>query len=452
MHKALRTPLAMGSCILVGALLLSGCSGAATGSSTTSAGSAVSQSDIDKALNTPTALTFWSWVPNIKDEVSLFEKKYPAIKVTVENVGTRTAQNTKIRTALKAGQGAPDVVQLQYQDISSYTVTNSLLDLAPYGASALKGDYVDWVWPQVASDGKVYGIPQDSGAMGNLYRKDILEKAGISQPPATWADYASAAAAVKSKTGSYISNLAPNDSSQTIALLWQAGVKPFSYDGEKTVRVAVNGDDSKKVMSYWQKLIQSDLVSVDPDFTDQWYQGLATGKYAGWITAAWGPVFLQGTAAKTSGKWGAAELPQWSAGDHKSANWGGCADVVLQSTKNPIAAYELAKWINHDKSSTLQFATQQFLFPTAKNVITDPQFLDQKAAFYGGQQVNKLFAEISGTVDNKFEYVPYMDYANSSFTETIGKAIADKGDLSAGLDAWQASLVKYGKAQGFTVN
>jgi multiple sugar transport system substrate-binding protein len=33
----------------------------------------------------------------------------------------------------------------------------------------------------------------------------------------------------------------------------------------------------------------------------------------------------------------------------------------------------------------------------------------------------------------------------------VGKAIADKGDLSAGLDAWQKSLVSYGKQQGFTV-
>ena len=31
-------------------------------------------------------------------------------------------------------------------------------------------------------------------------------------------------------------------------------------------------------------------------------------------------------------------------------------------------------------------------------------------------------------------------------------AIAEKGDLAAGLDAWQDALVSYGEEQGFTVN
>lgn len=453
-RKAPRTALALGSGILATVLLLSGCTSSGGGSGSGGGGqksATVSQADIDKAMKKPTTLTFWTWVPDIKNEVALFEKKYPAIKVNVENVGNGAPHYTKIRTALKAGKGAPDVVQMEYQYISSFNVTDSLLDLSPYGANDLKSDYVGWVWNQVVRGDKVYGIPQDSGPMGNLYREDIMQKAGITTPPATWADYATDAATVKAKTGSYISNLPGNDAGQIVGLLWQAGVKPFGYDGKKTVTVNVNSAAAKKVMAYWQKLIQADQVSVDPDFNDQWYQGLASGKYAGWITAAWGPVFLQGTAGDTSGKWRAATLPQWTAGADKSGNWGGSSDAVLKTTKNPIAAYELAKWINLDKSSTMMFATKQFLFPTAKNVLSDPSFAELKAPFYGGQQVNKLFSQISDTVDTKFEWLPYMDYAYSSFNETLGKAIADKGDLSAGLDAWQKDLVNYGKQQGFTV-
>lgn len=36
-----------------------------------------------------------------------------------------------------------------------------------------------------------------------------------------------------------------------------------------------------------------------------------------------------------------------------------------------------------------------------------------------------------------------MDFVDSSFNDTLGKAIANKGDLSAGLDAWQNALVTY---------
>jgi multiple sugar transport system substrate-binding protein len=45
-----------------------------------------------------------------------------------------------------------------------------------------------------------------------------------------------------------------------------------------------------------------------------------------------------------------------------------------------------------------------------------------------------------------------MDYAYSSFGDSVGKAIAAKGDLSAALDVWQKTLVDYGTQQGFEVN
>lgn len=447
--KALRPALLLGSGLLAAALVLSGCS---TSASTQGDVESLSQSDIDKAMTTPTNLTFWTWVPDIQNQVDLFEKKYPAIKVTVENVGNATPHYQKVRTALKSGEGAPDVVQMEYQYLASFNQTKSLLDLAPYGATELSSTYVDWVWNQVKQGDGIYAIPQDAGPMGNLSRTDILKKAGIDSPAATWDQYALDAAAIKEKTGSYISNLPPNEAGQIIGLLWQAGVKPFGYDGKKGVTVDVNGDDSKKMLAYWQKLIQADQVSVDPDFTDGWYQGLASGKYAGWLTAAWGPLFLQGTAKDTSGLWTASELPQATAGDSVSGNWGGSSDAVLSTTKNPIAAYELAKFINSDTESTLKLANEQFLFPTAKSTLEDPAFVDQESEFYGGQKVNQKFSEISSTVDSTFEWLPYTDFAYSSFTDTLGKAIADKGDLAAGADAWQKALVDYGTEQGFDVN
>jgi multiple sugar transport system substrate-binding protein len=446
--KARRTALAlMGGAVSIG-LLLTGCSPSSDGGSSQGA---VSQDDIDTAMTTPTKLTFWTWVPDIENEVKLFEEKYPAIDVTVENVGQGLPHYQKLRSAIEAGEGAPDIAQVEYQYIPSFVLNDSLLDLSSYGADELSADYVDWAWNQVSPDAAVWAIPQDVGPMGNLYREDILAKAGITEPPATWDDYATAAKAVKDSTGSYISNLGATQAGQMIGFFWQAGVKPFGYDGKETVTIDVNSDGAKKVASYWTDLIQQDLISTDVDFQDQWYQGLANGKYAGWLTAAWGPIFLQGTAESTSGLWRAAPLPQWKAGEQVSGNWGGSSDAVLASSKNPIAAYELAKFINNDHESAMKLATEQFLFPPQVSVLEDPAFVDQKSEFYGGQQVNSLFADISKTVDTDFQWVPFMDYVYSTYEETIGSVIADKGDLAAALDAWQDQLVKYAKAQGFTV-
>ncbi len=447
MRSARKTATLLGGLAVVAALALAGCS-PSTGSGDSSG--PVSQADIDKAMNTPTTLTFWSWVPNLKNEVALFEKKYPKIKVNLQNVGSGADQYTKLRTALKAGKGAPDAVQIEYQYISSFRLTKSIEDLSKYGADKLGSQYVDWVWNQVSNDG-VWGIPQDSGPLGNLYRSDIMQAAGVTEPPATWDDYAKDAEAVKSKTGSYISNLPGNDPGQMVGFFWQAGSKPFGYDGKKGVKIDLDNAADQKVVSYWNDLLQKDLVSNDADFNDNWYQGFNSGKYAGWPSPAWAPVFLAGSAKSTAGKWAAAKIPQWEAGQDVSGNWGGSSDAVLSSSQHKIAAYELVKFINSDQESTLKLANEQFLFPTLKSTLQDSSFVDQKSDFYGGQQVNKLFTGISDTVDVKFEWLPFMDYVYSSYNDTLGKAISDKTDLKKGLSDWQTAVVAYAKKQGFTV-
>src|SRR5882757_8216881 len=112
-----RRVLSVASAGVLGGLFLAACGGGSDSGTTSTA--TVSQADIDKAMQTPTTLTFWSWVPDISKEIAVFEKKYPAIKINVVNAGQggsgATAEYTKLRTALKAGSGAPDLVQMEYQ-------------------------------------------------------------------------------------------------------------------------------------------------------------------------------------------------------------------------------------------------------------------------------------------------------------------------------------------------
>ncbi|MGH8954600.1 MAG: ABC transporter substrate-binding protein [Microbacterium sp.] len=443
-----KTAMALGGVAVTAALLLSGCttpgeSGGQTGP--------VSQEDIDTAMSTPTKLTYWTWVDGIQDSVDLFEEKYPEIEVEVVNLGSATEQYPKLRAAIKAGKGFPDVFQVGYDYVGSFLQTESLLDLSPYGATDLEEQFTPAAWNQVANDDGVWAIPQDSGPLGTLYRNDIFAQAGLDAAPTTWEEFATAAQTVKSATGSYITNLPGNDMPQWLGFLWQAGVAPFEYSGGTEVGIDLNSDEAKKVTEYWQNLVQDDLVSVDPDFTDEFYQGLSRGKYASWIVAAWGPLFLQGTVADTSGLWTAQEPPQWTEGANVSGNWGGSTNAVTALTENPIAAYELAKFVNTDSASTIHLANDLSLFPTSVETLESPEFTDAKSEFFGGQQVNGLFGEIAGTVDPDFDFLPFMDYVNTAFNETLGSAISERGDMVAALDDWQDQVVEYAEKQGFTV-
>ena len=74
-RKAPRVAAALGC----GIFAISGFASGASGASGLSETAPISQEDIDQALSTPTELTFWTWVPNIQNEVDLFEEAYPAI-------------------------------------------------------------------------------------------------------------------------------------------------------------------------------------------------------------------------------------------------------------------------------------------------------------------------------------------------------------------------------------
>jgi multiple sugar transport system substrate-binding protein len=431
---------------------LAACSGDDGDGGGTAAAPPAGQAEIDKAMQTPTELTFWTWVPDIQKEVDLFTKKYPAVKVKVVNAGQGEPQYTKLRTALKAGTGAPDVAQIEFQYIPTFSLTKSLVDLRPYGADALKDKFVDWTWNQLkGQNGEIWGYPQDTGPMGMLYRADLFEKYGIAVPK-TWDEFAAAARKLHTADPKvYLTNLASNQNGTWMGLLWQAGAEPFTNTGPESVDIRLNDEISKKLGSYWGGLIKEGVVSADPDFTDAWYQALNKGKYATWLTAAWGPVFLQSSAASTKGKWRAAPLPQWDASKQVSGNWGGSTSAVVTGTKNPIAAAKFAEFLNTDPEATKKFATEQFLFPATKALLADPSFTGQKPAFYGGQTVNQVFSDISDTVDTQFQWPPFLDQAVNDWDETVGKSFADKTDTGAALDQWQTRVSDYAKNQGFKV-
>ena len=410
----------------------------------------VSPVNMEEELKKPATITFWSWSPGLDTQVKLFEKKYQNIKVELVNPGQGPPAYQKLRTALGGG-GAPDVAQIEFSYLQSFIVTKNLLDISPYGANDIKGDYVDFAWKQVSAGDAVYAIPQDSGPMGMLYRSDIFEKYGL-EVPTTWAEFEEQAKKLREQTDDvYMANLPPNDSGAVLGMMQQAGSRPFSIASETEIGINLTDEGALKWANYWTPLVQQGLISNDATFNNDWYQALATGRYATWIAAAWGPAYLQGAAASSAGKWRAATMPQWNAGENIAGNWGGSTSAVIAGTKFPAAAAALAQFINHDPESTNLLASKQLLFPVLKSLLSDPAFTGQEVEFYGGQKVFELFAQISDTVPQDYQWNPFQDYVNTKNDEVLGGTISGKEDLAQGLERLQADIVEYAEKQGFTV-
>lgn len=397
----------------------------------------------------PTRLLVWSWLPDFQMQVDLFMAAHPEIEVELVNAGQGAAQYTALRAALQAGSGLPDVVQIEFQFLESFRQVGALADIGAT-ANAFRDEFPAGTWSQVSDGDAVFAMPQDSGPMAMLYRTDILEANGIAVPT-TWAEFAEAAKALHAANPDvFMTDALFSEGAWVTALLWQMGWQPVTREGD-TLTIAINDPIAMEFAAYWQDLLDVGVIEAKPAFNTEWYTALDQGRYATWITAGWGPVFLTSFAETSAGQWRAADLPQWDAGTFATSNWGGSTLAVTAASENPEAAALFATWVNTDPEATRLYTTQQFLFPTRSALLSDPAWVDQTFEFYGGQPVNQVFAKSANAVP-PFQWSPFQDFLYQSMADELGAAVNGEGTLAEAFDRIQASVVAYATEQGFTVN
>ncbi|WP_433430310.1 ABC transporter substrate-binding protein [Nonomuraea sp. CA-141351] len=434
-------------------LALAACGGGSGGGATAPAAAPSASAAVQDALSKPAELTFWTWVTGIEKTVARFQAKYPNIKVNVVNAGQSADQYTKLQTAIKAGSGAPDVAQVEYFALPQFALSKQVVNLADYGASALKDKFAPSAWAQVAINGGVYGIPQDTGPMAMFYRKDIFDKLKL-KPPATWAEFVDAARKIKAADpDSFITTIDPGDAGGVDSMIWQAGGTPFKTSGESTVSVTLGSDPGvKQWVGTWSTLLGEKLVDAQPGWTDEWWKGMGSGKYVAWLTGAWAPNGIVNSIPKTKGKWAVAPMPQFDAAKPMNAENGGSSVAVIPQSKNIPAAVAFAEWLNSDPEAVKSLNSEAGLFPATKVLLDDPAFRDAPLDFFGGQKINQVLGDASTAVRPGWQYLPFQVYANSVFKDTVGQAIDGGGDLSAALKSWQDRITAFGTEQGFTTS
>ncbi|MBM3714263.1 MAG: sugar ABC transporter substrate-binding protein [Actinobacteria bacterium] len=411
-------------------------------------GNGSSAEDIEAALEQGGEITYWSWTPSAEAQVAAFEKAYPNVDVNLVNAGTNTEEYTKLQNAIKAGSGAPDVVQIEYYAFPQFALSDSLLDLAPYGFGELEDDYSPGTWGAVDFDGAIYGLPQDSGPMALFYNKEVFDQYGLAVPT-TWDEYVAAAEKLHTADPTKYITADTGDSGFTTSMIWQAGGQPFQASGTD-VTIDLQDEGSQKFADNWNRLIEGGLLSDTPSWSDEWFKGLGDGSIASLVIGAWMPGVLESSVADGAGKWAVAPIPTYD-GEPVTAENGGGGQAVTKQSQNPALAAGFLKWLNNDEES-LQIFAESGGFPSTTAQLSDPAFVDAENEYFGGQKINQVLTEASSQVREGWNYLPFQVYANSIYSDTVGQAYANGSDMNAGLEAWQEQLVQYGNDQGFSVN
>ncbi len=432
-----------------------------------------------------TQISVWSWEPSMAALIADFEARNPDIHVT--QIGT--ADYSKLNSAIQDGYGTPDVVQLEYFALPQYAVSGQLRDLTSrttnYGSFYTPGS-----WSSVQLDGRVYGVPMDSGPMAFFYNQDVFEQAGVDAAKIrTWDDYYRAAKKLK-ENGVYIA-ADDGDASFYNAMIWLAGGRPYntSHDG-KEVSITLDTDTgTQEFTRFWQQMIDEDLVNTRLDtWSDDWKQALGSGTVASLLAGAWMPSLLLADVPGTAGLWRVAQMPT-AHGNLTNAENGGSALGVLSSSRRPEASWRFIEYVCHETAGIMT-RVDGGAFPADNATLNSANFLNKttvrdargiEVPYFGGQKFNTVLAQAASHVSTGYQYLPFEVYARSDFRATVGAAYTWVNDehtyydavrreregliqrkdmpqspgpqvtLREGIERWQSDLKEYGANQGFTM-
>jgi len=300
--------------------------------------------------------------------ISSFEKENPGVKVRWVDVPW-SAMQSKILTAV-AAKTAPDVVNLNPDFASVLAARNAWLDLDARVPAEVKATYLPNIWQASTLNGKSFGIPWYLTTRLTIYNTDLLKQAGITQPPATYAQLAQMAGQIKQKTGKYafFTTLVPEDSGEVLESFVQMGVNLVDAQG----KAAFNTPEGKAAFQYWVDLYKNGLLPQE--VLTQGHRH-AVELYQAGETAllASGPEFLKTIAtnapaiAKVS-----ATAPQIT-GETGKKNVAVMNLVIPRNSDQPDAALKFALFVTNTENQ-LAFAKRANVLPSTIQALSDGYF------------------------------------------------------------------------------
>lgn len=388
-------------------------------------------------------ITIWAWDEafNIK-AANVAKEMYAETNPDVEvNVVTMAQDDivAKLNTSLASGsyEGLPDIVLIEDYRIQGYL--NAYPDeFADLSDIASPDDFAEYKTGVNQIDGKMYGIPFDSGVAAVFYRTDYIEEAGYTaedMQDLTWDKYIEIGKAVQEKTGKYMLTLDPSDLGQIRMMLQSAGA--WYTDAEGNVAIKDN-QALKDAINTYKKIVDSGISKQVADW-DQFVGAFNSGEVASVPTGCWiSPSVL--SAEDQSGKWGVAAFPRMAENEASvnASSIGGAGWYVLKNVGHEDAAKAFLKDTFVSNVDLMnQLAVDINLVSTLK-ASSEAENYNKGVEFYGGQEIFKDFAEWTNNV-------PAVNYGEDTYaiedimTEVV-QAIVGGADVDETLEMYQTQI------------
>ncbi len=391
-------------------------------------------------------ISFWTWAeanfPHYEQQAERWNSTFtdkPKIKYEGVLIPSTEETISKAMNAMAAGSGVPDILLIEISQMSKFLkgeptlADENLVDLVP------KLDVYDSKWREnyigfapYSWKGKTFGFEIGLCPTGYYYRSDLFEEAGIEMPLATWDDFMVAGAKMK-EAGHAMVSLDTASMVVFVMDLYQAGGSLFNENGDLTLEE----ERAYKTL---------DLIMAGVKDGSRWtteaywgpphYAALNDGTVAGVISAIWySPHVLKPNAQETAGKWRVQPMPAWSTSGtwggpeyntRQTSTWGGTALTIPKVSANPDITFDFLAFSHLTVEGAKSVYQVMGQMPMVKSVIHDDAVTNIPDEFYGGQAINKVFADIADYIPPKFPN-PFWNEAEQELNQILAPALAGEG-------------------------
>jgi multiple sugar transport system substrate-binding protein len=236
----------------------SGASGALVDSSSVPKGTiTVVAADYGAGTSAQSGADWWAAV------VKAFNEKYPQVTVKM-NVVNWNDVDKQITTEVQAGN-PPDIAQAS----ADWTgLQDQVYKASDVLTPAAQSNLIESFAKQGNIGDAEYGIPWIASSRALVYNKDLFQKAGISAPPTSWAEYQSDAQKLKS-AGVPQPACIPlgNEEAQAEALIWELGNGGGFVDSSGNW--ALNSQANVDTFKFINTLVQAGVTNPHPATTNR---------------------------------------------------------------------------------------------------------------------------------------------------------------------------------------
>ena len=388
-------------------------------------------------------ITIWAWdeafnIAAANKAKDMYIKENPDAEVEVVTMAQDDIV-AKLNTSLSSGsyEGLPNVVLIEDYRIQGY-LTAYQDEFSDLSSIAKQSDFAEYKTGVNYIDGKLYGVPFDSGVAATFYRTDLIEEAGYTKADMenlTWEKYIEIGKAVKEKTGTAMLTLDPSDIGQIRMMLQSAGSWYTDADGKVAIADNQALKDSIKI---YDELVKSGITKQVADW-DQFVGAFNNGEVASVVTGCWIAPSIRNEESQ-SGKWAIAEFPKMSSNSESvnASSIGGAGWYVLKNVENSETALDfLGKTFASNIDLMNELAEDITLVSTLNKASEAPNYTKPNE-FFSGQEIFADLAKWTGEVPS-VNYGMHTYAIEDIMTEAV-QAIVGGADIDETLKTFQSQV------------